>query len=172
MGGVAASLLGRPRATRDVDVLALLGETQWGSFLHQGQRFGFAPRLSDALDFARRSRVLLVRHDASLIDVDIAFGTLQFEEESVARSVVVTLAGVSFRMVTPEDLIIMKAVAQRPRDLADIAGVLEAKPDLDLARVRRWVGEFARALDLPDIVEDLEQILNQARRGPGQAPGA
>lgn len=172
IGGVAASLHGRPRATRDVDVLALLDETQWEPFLDQGQRCGFAPRLSDALDFARRSRVLLVRHEASLIDVDIAFGALQFEEESVARSVLVTLAGVSFRVVTPEDLVIMKAVAQRPRDLADIGGVLDADPDLDVARIRRWVGEFAQALDQPDIVADLERLLNRARRVPGQAPGS
>ncbi len=165
IGGVAASLLGRPRATRDVDALVLLGEGEWDSFLREGQRYGFGPRLPDALAFARQARVLLVRHEPSQIEVDIALAALLFEEEAIAGAVEVTLAGVSFRVVTPEDLIIMKAVAQRPRDLADIAGVLDANPDLDVARIRRWVGEFAQALDSPSIVEDLEQMLDRPGRG-------
>jgi len=43
IGGVAASLLGRPRATRDVGVLALVPEDRWEEFLHQGEQFGFRP---------------------------------------------------------------------------------------------------------------------------------
>jgi nucleoside-diphosphate-sugar epimerase len=43
-------------------------------------------------------------------------------------------------------LIILKAVAHRPQDLADIAAILAAQPRLNLRRVRRWVQEFSEAL--------------------------
>jgi hypothetical protein len=66
--------------------------------------------------------------------------------------------------VTPEDLIVMKAVANRPRDLIDIASVVEAQPDLDVARVRRWVHEFADALETPEILGELNRILSQRKR--------
>ena len=108
IGGVAASLLGRPRLTRDIDALVLLDESEWEAFLAKGARFGFVPRLADAVAFAHQARVLLVRHDASGIDLDIAFGALPFEEEAVARTVWHEVAGVRIPLPLPEDLVIMK----------------------------------------------------------------
>jgi hypothetical protein len=45
----------------------------------------------------------------------------------------------------------MKAVAYRPRDLADIEAVVEARLRLDLRRIRRRIREFACALARPKI---------------------
>ena len=56
VGGVAASILGRPRLTEDVDVLVLLDREDWSSFLAAGQAFGFVPRVEDALGFVARTR--------------------------------------------------------------------------------------------------------------------
>lgn len=159
IGGVAASFLGRPRATRDIDALVLLDQNEWSGFLVTAQAFGFRPRVSDALNFATQARVLLVRHEPSSIDVDITFGALKFEEETVRRSVITDIAGIRVPLATPEDLIIMKAVAHRPRDLADIESILAARPALDLQRVRRWVREFATVLQVPQLIDDLERII-------------
>lgn len=52
IGGLAANLLGRPRITKDVDAVVLLGDLQIESFLAASARFGFAPRISDATKFA------------------------------------------------------------------------------------------------------------------------
>ncbi|MCP4592046.1 MAG: nucleotidyl transferase AbiEii/AbiGii toxin family protein [bacterium] len=159
IGGVAASLLGRPRATRDVDVLVLLPEEHWPTFLASGGRFGFEPRRPDCLAFARQARVLLLRHGSTKIDLDVVFGSLPFEEEAVARSRWTEVAGAAIPLPTPEDLIIMKAVAQRPRDLTDIEAISAAHPDLDEERVLRWVEAFANALEIPGIVVDLRRLL-------------
>ncbi len=70
------------------------------------------------------------------------------------------------RLPRPEDLIIMKAVAQCPRDIIDIEALIDSHPDLDLRRIRSVVREFADALDMPDILESLEAIL--ARKDKGQ----
>jgi len=94
IGGVAASLLGRPRVTRDIDALVMLDESKWASFLSKGVRFGFVPRLADAVNFAHQARVLLVRHEASGIDIDIAFGALPFEEEAVGHTVWSDVGGI------------------------------------------------------------------------------
>lgn len=164
IGGVAASLLGRPRVTRDVDAVVLLDEGCWQKFLATGARFGFTPRRADALAFAQQARVLLVRHEPSGIDADVVFGALPFEEEIIARAVWVDLGGVSLPLPSPEDLIIMKAVANRPRDLADIESILDAHPVLDLRRVRRWVREFSTALGMPKLLGNLEVMLAQRRK--------
>lgn len=163
IGGVAASILGRPRATRDVDALVLMDEKNWGGFLTAGSKFGFVSRVANPLDFARKAKVLLVRHEPSGIDVDITFGTLPFEKEAITNAVWVDIKDVRLPLPTAEDLIIMKAVAHRPRDLADIESMIDAHKKLNLRRIRRWVREFSAAVEMPEIFNDLEKILV---RGP------
>ena len=159
IGGVAASLLGRPRFTRDVDVLILLDDDRWEKFLEAGDRFGFVPRIDNAVPFARRSRVFLVHHKESGIDVDIALAGLPFEAESIEQAKWRKVGNLTLPLPTPENLIIMKAIAHRPQDMADIKSLVDANPKLDLRRVRRWVKEFSTALDMPDILFDLEKLL-------------
>ena len=162
VGGVAASILGRPRLTRDVDALVMLDPGEWESFLSRGREFGFAPRRADALAFARRYRVLLVRHTPSGLNADISFGGLPFEEETITRSARMRLWGLSLPLPTPEDLLIMKAVAHRPVDLLDAEAILAAHPVLDRRRVRSWVRQFAKTLEAPEILADLNTILRRA----------
>jgi len=170
IGGVAASLWGRPRLTRDVDALVLLEEGRWGEFLAAGAGHGFLPRRADALAFARETWVLLVRHGESDIDLDLVFGSLPFEKEAAIRAKWVDLGGVAIPLSSPEDLIIMKAVAHRPRDLEDIAAILAAQPGLNVRRVRRWLREFSGALEMPEILNDLEALLSQRRKRPRTRP--
>ena len=66
IGGVAASILGRPRLTRDVDAMLLLPDADWERFIDLARAAGFDPRLPDVLAFARRSRVFLFRHRAAV----------------------------------------------------------------------------------------------------------
>lgn len=161
--GVAASLLGRPRLTRDVDALVLMDQGQWADFMTMGTEHGFIPRRADALAFAQETQVLLVRHQPSGIDADIVFGSLPFEKEAVAQATWVDLGGIQVPLPLPEDLIVMKAVAHRPQDLADIEAILAAHPKLNRRRVRRWVREFAAALEMPEILNDLEALFSKQK---------
>lgn len=165
IGGVAASVLGRPRLTRDVDALVLLGPELWKRFLESGDQYGFAARRPDALRFASRTRVLLVHHQSSGIDVDISFGALPFEQECIARGKWMTVSGIRMKLPTPEDLVIMKAVAHRPRDLEDIDGILGGYPKVDTERIRHWVGQFGAVLEMPELLGDLDKLLQRNRRG-------
>lgn len=167
IGGVASSLLGRPRLTQDVDVLILLEEQRWRRFLSAGVRFGFVPRMEDAVAFARRSRVFLIRHKSSGVDVDIALAGLPFEKESIAQVRWIRAGKFSLPLPTPENLIIMKAVAHRPQDMADIKGLLDANPQVNFRKIRRWVKEFSSALDAPDILSDVESLLRSSRTTKG-----
>ncbi|HJR69277.1 MAG TPA: hypothetical protein VKA43_04500 [Gammaproteobacteria bacterium] len=38
IGGIAASILGRPRLTRDIDALAILPEAEWGKAIQSAAR--------------------------------------------------------------------------------------------------------------------------------------
>lgn len=69
----------------------------------------------------------------------------------VERSTLVDVGGIKLRLPTPEDLIIMKAIAHRPKDLSDIQAIVASHPDLDKERIRSWVEQFGEALDEPDL---------------------
>jgi len=159
IGGVATSLLGRPRLTADVDAVILLTVEDLPLLIEAAAQVGLVPRITGAEDFARRHRVLLLRHQESGINVDISLGMLPFEIEAVERSVIHQVGPLAIRLPTPEDLIIFKAVAHRPRDLMDIQALLESHPDLDRERVRRWVREFAQALEMPELWDDIASWL-------------
>ncbi len=163
IGGVAASLLGRPRVTGDIDVLVLVDDDAWEDFLAAGAAYGIRPRRADAIAFARRNRVLLLRHAPSGIDVDLSMGLLPFEEELIARTRRRRVGGITVPIPTPEDLVVMKAIAHRARDLGDIEGIIAVHRHLDTARIRRLVREFAEILEAPEIVADLERLLGRAR---------
>src|SRR5688500_11404827 len=83
IGGVAASLLGKPRLTRDIDAVVLDAEPE--ALIASGAPYGFLPRISDAVDFARNTRMLLLRVTEGAIDIDLSFGALAFEYEVIDR---------------------------------------------------------------------------------------
>ncbi len=161
IGAIAVSVLGRPRLTRDIDTLAIVPEADWGDVIESAGRHGFAPRIEAALEFARRSRVLLLRHVESEIDVDLTFGGLPFERAVVENSSTVDVGGLRMRLPRVEDLLVMKAVARRPKDIEDIRGLLSAHPQADISEARRWVKEFATAMSMPDILEEFDELLAQ-----------
>ena len=159
IGGVAASVLGVPRLTADVDVVLMLSVSRLSELFQAAAELGLTPRIANADQFARRNRVVLLRHEASGIGVDVSLGMLPFEEEAVARGAVQRVGDVELRLPTVEDLIILKAIANRPKDLLDIAGIVKNHPQLDRSRVEQWVREFAAALDMPELWENIAPLL-------------
>jgi Nucleotidyltransferase of unknown function (DUF6036) len=156
IGGIAVGLLGRPRFTEDVDAMFLLSTKDIPKFLEAANVEGIQPRINNAAEFARKSRVLLLRHVPS----NISLGILPFEEEMVARGSIQSLSTLSVRLPTPEDLIIMKAIAHRPKDLEDIRTIIDKHPKLDIDRIEQWVKSFAEVLEMPDLWTDIEGMYN------------
>lgn len=161
IGGVAVSLLGSPRYTVDLDAVFLLGLDELPELLSQASVLGIESRIPDPAVFARKKRVLLLRHNESGTDIDISLGILPFEVEMVARSRVVKIGTLEVPVPTPEDLIIMKAIAHRPKDLADIQAIVNSHPVLDTGRIQSWVEQFGEALDNPELWQDIEKYLNR-----------
>jgi len=161
IGGVASSILGKPRLTADIDVMVLLSTENIQKFLDAAISSGFVPRIENSIDFGRKNRVLLLKHMESSINIDISLGILPFEEEVIQRSRRIEVEKILIQLPTPEDLIIMKAIAHRPKDMMDIQGILEINPDLDKSRIKFWVEQFSEALEMPELWIDLEDIFKK-----------
>jgi Nucleotidyl transferase of unknown function (DUF2204) len=162
VGGVAVSFLGRARFTQDIDALAILPESMWERALATAPDFGIVARISDAMAFARRSHVFLMKHKESSIDIDLILGRLSFEQASVDNAVIHRFGGLDIPLPRVEDLLIMKAVAHRPQDMLDVQALLRMNPGVDVDMVRRWVREFGIATAMSDLIEDFDKAV--ARR--------
>ena len=74
-----------------------------------------------------------------------------FEQEMVERGSTKSFSNLSIRLPTPEDLIIMKAIAHRPKDMEDIRTIAENYPNLDVQRIEEWVKAFGEVLEAPEL---------------------
>jgi len=159
IGGVAASLLGKPRFTADVDAVVLIEDKELSKLLKAAKRLGFKARIKYAAEFAQKNRVLLLKHTKTGINVDLSLGLLPFEREAIKRSKRFKIADIAFNLPTPEDLIIFKAVAHRPQDLEDIREIIKIHTRVNKKYIKKTVKEFAGALEMPEIWEDIASIV-------------
>jgi len=159
IGGVAVGMLGKPRYTADVDAIFLLNSADLPQFLKDARAENIIPRIDNAEEFARKNRVLLLHHEPSQTPIDISMGTPPLEEEIVERATYKSFSNLSIRLPTPEDLIIMKAIAHRPKDIEDIRTIVDKNPNLDIQRIQSWVETFAEPLGAPNLWDEIKKIL-------------
>jgi hypothetical protein len=118
----------------------------------------FEARIPDAAAFAQNTRVLLLRA-ASGVGLDVALGGLPFEEEAVARSTMFTFPpDVPLRTCSAEDLLVLKAFADRPKDWLDVDGVIIRQGGaIDWDYVQRQLAPLVELKEEPRILEHLAQ---------------
>jgi predicted nucleotidyltransferase len=133
-------------------------------FLKIAKEFGIIPRIKNVEIFAEENRVLLLKHKESAIDIDISLGILPFEIEAIQNSTLVKFGKVSMKIPSVEDFIILKAVAHRGKDILDIKEITKIHPNLNTARIKKNVKEFAKVLEMPELWDDIEKILKDAKK--------
>ena len=164
IGGLANFRWGRQRFTRDVDLTVYTGfgvdEERTIDLLLQRCR----PRRPDAADFARMHRVLLLETDNG-IGIDVSLGGLPYERGLVDRATSFDFGdGRPLPTCSAEDLIVLKAFADRPQDWVDIDGVVMRQgADLRWSAVFERIAPLAELKDEPRIVERLRAIRDAGR---------
>ncbi len=159
IGGIAVGLVARERATRDVDAMVLFDTGNVDQLLASLERNGFRPGFNGMAEFARQDRFVSLQHRSG-VKLDLALGCLPLEEEILARSTTKIRSEIVFRLPTPEDLIILKAIANRPQDRADIHTIAEVHPNIrDRAQIRYWVDQYAELLEDPELWQGIELLL-------------
>ena len=159
IGGVAVIALGVARYTGDVDATIWSDQLDVRAFVESLQSKSITPRIEAALEFAQRSRVLLLRHEPSGVSIDLSLAALPFEEEAIRSGRRVDFAGVSIRIPRPEDLVIYKLVAARPQDQKDVEQLMVLhRESIDIERVRSVIGEFSGLLEGTDRADLLETL--------------
>ena len=162
-GAQAVTVWGRPRLSADVDItVAIAGPPD--DFVAAMLHAGFDLRISDWRDFVARTRVLPFVHRSTQMPLDVVIAGPGLEGEFLARAVVENLAGMEVPVISPEDLIVTKLLAGRPKDVEDVRGILEERHErLDLVRVRSLLRLLEEALSRSDLRQGFERLLATAR---------
>lgn len=161
MGGIAVRIHGIPRPTHDVDFTVALDRERLADFFQRAIVAGYTvaePYLRGRVDQVAgmplvKLRMYLEDHG---IDVDIFLAESKFQESLLARRQREDYEGRQIWFVSQEDLILLKLIAGRPRDLVDVQDVLFTQGQLDEAYLRRWAAVLG-------VTERLEEALRQWR---------
>jgi hypothetical protein len=148
IGGQAVLVHGEPRLTRDIDVTLGVTLDRLTDIVAAAAAAGLEP-LVDPQTFTRETRVLPCADAKSGVRVDIVLSDSNFERAAIDRAVTVRLGSTDVRFVTPEDLIVHRVVAGRPRDLEDVRSIVARQPRLDRQRVEQALREFEPLLEAP-----------------------
>ena len=142
-----------PRFTADIDITACIdppamlrlrrvfADADYAPTVEHG---GHLPSGPDFVRFASVDRL-------TIVEIQAAKTALQHEVVRRARA---SCEGI--RVATPEDLIVLKLIADRPKDRQDLLGLV-ALPDLDWAHVERWSAEW-------DVTERLAALRREGSR--------
>lgn len=156
VGGIANAIWGQPRATIDVDVTVSVNEADLPGIVPAiGAQF--RPAISDPVPFVRQTRVLPL-DTADGVRIDVIFALLPFELDAIRRATDVVIAGRTVRVVTAEDLVLMKIISERPRDVADAEAIVRRRAgELDRDYLEPRIRELATALERDDLIDRWRQ---------------
>ena len=163
-GAQAAIVYGRPRLTADVDIAVELVGAPVAELLAALARESIVLRFEPSPELLETARLLPLRHAPTGLPVDVVLTGAGLEEEFLERARAVDLGGVFVPIVSAEDLVVMKVLAGRRKDLADVRGVLiEQAGKLDVARIRELLSALESALGDVRLVRRLDRLLRAAR---------
>lgn len=164
-GAQASIYHGVARLTADVDVTVLPGTHATPDLVSALEAKGLRLRVTGTDDFVARIRVLPFVHTATRLPVDVVLGGPGIEQLFLERAVTHPLEGVQVPIATVENVVTMKILAGRPKDLDDALGMLRAQSDeIDLGYVRRTLRLLEEALGRSDLLPQLGQLLGRIGR--------
>lgn len=162
VGGLAVSVRGEVRFTRDVDLAVNVASDADMERLSRSLR-GAGFQVAALVEHQERGRLSTVRlRSNSGVLVDLLAASSGIEAEVVARATQVLVSGLAIPVAAAEELLALKVLAsteRRPQDRVDGIGLLQLDPPPDLARVHVNLAlirarAFHRGRDLEAVLED------------------
>ena len=131
IGGLAVGILAKPRATEDIDLLVLIGKEN-KEIIAKLFRDNFEVIQDHDLMYFKQATIwrMVIKDsfttDNGLVVVDMVFADNEIYRKAVQEVITIQIDNVDIPVVTPENLIRIKKLSNRPRDLLDIQEIQES----------------------------------------------
>ncbi|MCM8795517.1 MAG: nucleotidyltransferase [Candidatus Omnitrophica bacterium] len=156
-GGLAMQLYKRIRATRDIDLMIAVEQNKIADLVNQIQQeegFSFDKKKGVIkLKGLELLRVIYTDRDTGFeIFIDLVTATTEFPKQILKRKRKDDFLGIAVNVVSLEDLILLKAIADRPIDFVDAAFLCkENKEIINKNYLKIW----AKKLGVLDRVKEI-----------------
>ncbi len=138
-GAIALAWYRSPRATTDIDLNVTLAPQEAEPVLGALSYLGVSVTPSDRVSIERDGQARL-DWDGSYLDV--FFATLELHREMATCSREVAFGPLLIPILSPEHLIVCKAIFDRPKDWVDIEEIVAWGTEVDEVTALRWVEEL------------------------------
>lgn len=167
-GAQAVNFHGIPRATADLDLTIDLGDLTIRELLPILAKAGFKPRFQDEA-FAAATHVIPVVHHATAIPIDLVVAGHGLEQRFLDEVQLERIARRVIPILSPENLVVTKILAGRPKDLEDVRELIARRGDsLDHERIDEVLALLEQALGQ----SDLRPLMRNLRAAAGSKPPA
>jgi hypothetical protein len=157
-GGVAASMYGDPRTTRDMDVVVELGQENLLQLVSALEQAGFYCPPGSVEEIQQgRGRSLSVTHMETILNADLMLNAdTAFDRSKMERRRLETIDDAGLLrvwMCSPEDLILAKLQwrrgSQSQKQWVDVLGILKVQVEnLDYRYLETWAEQLGLSSDL------------------------
>jgi hypothetical protein len=160
MGGLAINAWSIPSPTFDIDLCVDIGIEAVPGLVKGLEEAGFIPPPAEWVEFVGQAKFKEISvgrpFQGGVFPTDLFVELDGFQKEALDRSRPVELQE-AFRtpVLLPEDLLVYKLIADRPKDRAAVERLLAVQTELDWPYVRRWAGHYG-------VVERFREALRQS----------
>jgi len=159
IGGQAVLLYGEPRLTRDIDVTLGVDVDHLNELLVVVRELSLKPIPEDIESFVRETMVLPALNEPTGIRIDFIFSFTPYEQEAIKRARKIPLMEQEVCFASPEDVIIHKIFAGRPRDIEDAKTIILKNPGIDIKYIKTWLKAFDASSEKKDFLKSFEELL-------------
>jgi hypothetical protein len=144
MGGLAIRIHALPRPTYDVDFTISIERDRLPIWFNAVEESGYTvpnQYRSGWVDSVSGMPIVKIRTylvDGHGVDVDVFLAESDFQKSAMARRQMIRLDEFEMSIVSPEDLVLLKLIANRPRNLIDVQDLLFIQGKLDENYLQKW----------------------------------
>lgn len=145
IGGQAALIYGNPRLTQDIDITLGIDNSYLEKIITVCGELNLKILPENVIDFVKQVNVVPAIDIKSKIRVDFIFSFIEYEHIAISRARLFKIKKYKVKFASPEDFIIHKLFAGRPRDLEDVRIImLNLKDKIDKKYLQKWISEFSQ----------------------------
>jgi hypothetical protein len=140
IGGLAMLQYARVRTTDDIDLLLMLPQIAMPGLFEQLKDRGFTVDVARNIQELREGGITVIQFGT--VPVDLMRPLLPAFAHILERAVPTAVLGRKVQVSSPEGLIIMKLIAMRPQDQADIRDLIAGGGELNLKYIRNELDQI------------------------------
>ncbi|MBI4582795.1 MAG: nucleotidyltransferase [Planctomycetes bacterium] len=140
-GALALMIWGFVRATRDIDLIISVPSVRLPQAIETLFSLGCKGEIREAIAQLRKDHFMTFT--CNRIEIEVFIPVLSYHDQIIKRRVQKDVEGIPVWFVTAEDLVVIKMLFQRTKDIADVKGVVATlREQLDRNYVQRTLKEI------------------------------